>query len=67
MRVWQEQSLYTKGMHRLNLLRPQERTLFFFSREESTIFLIGHIQRKIGDVLSLFVTDLCEGGETGGV
>lgn len=31
------------------------------------MFLIGHIQRKIGDVLSLFVTDLCEGGETGGV
>lgn len=45
-------------MHRLNLLRPQERK-FFFSREELIVWrsALGHIQRKNGccDVLSRFV------------
>lgn len=69
MRVWQDQSLYTKGMHRLNLLRPQERK-FCFSREELTVCrsALSRMQRMNNAVtfLSWFVTVCCDGSETGG-
>lgn len=60
-------------MHRLNLLRPQERKFFFVffsSREKPSVCgsALSHIQRKNDycDVLLRFVIVCCDGGETGG-